>query len=193
MLYIKQFRIKIRRTAIRRINKATTVQKDGPRTNEEIDASKVQLIDAKGENHGVVNINTALEMAATSRLDLIEIVPNASPPVCKIGDLGKLKYQNQKKAAQARKNQKTVEVKEIKMRPNIDIHDYNVKLKAMLKFLEHGDKVKITLRFRGRELAHQDLGAKLLNRVAQDIGDEYKLELAPKIEGRQMIMIIAPK
>ena len=105
----------------------------------------------------------------------------------------RMKYQNQKKAAQARKNQKTVEVKEIKMRPNIDVHDYNVKLKAMLKFLDNGDKVKITLRFRGRELAHQDLGAKLLNKVVEDIGEEYKLEFAPKVEGRQMIMIVAPK
>ncbi len=193
MLYIKQFENKIRRNAIRRINKATAVQKDGPRTNQEITAATVQLIDSAGENHGTIDINTALKMAADVGLDLIEIVPNATPPVCKIGDLGKLKYQNQKKAAQARKNQKTVEVKEIKMRPNIDVHDYNVKLKAMLKFLDNGDKVKITLRFRGRELAHQDLGAKLLNKVVEDIGEEYKLEFAPKVEGRQMIMIVAPK
>lgn len=169
------------------------MQKDGPRTNQDIDASKVQLIDEQGENHGTINTSVALQMAKDAGLDLIEIVPNATPPVCKIGDLGKLKYQNQKKAAQARKNQKTVEIKEIKMRPNIDVHDYNVKLKAMLKFLDNGDKVKVTLRFRGRELAHQDLGANLLNRVVGDIGEEYKLELAPKVEGRQMIMIITPK
>lgn len=126
-------------------------------------------------------------------MDLIEIVPNATPPVCKITDLGKLKYQNQKKAAQTRKNQKTVDVKEIKMRPNIDVHDYNVKMKAILKFLNNGDKVKITLRFRGRELAHQELGAQLLDRVVADVGDNYKVELAPKLEGRQMITVIAPK
>lgn len=132
-------------------------------------------------------------MAAEAGLDLVEIVPNAEPPVCKIIDLGKLKYQNQKKASEARKKQKTVEIKEIKMRPNIDTHDYEVKMKAIARFLEDGDKVKITLRFRGREMAHQELGMKLLERVKEDTTSISKVEAEPKLEGRQMMMVIAPK
>lgn len=132
-------------------------------------------------------------MAAEAGLDLVEIVPNAEPPVCKIIDLGKLKYQNQKKASEARKKQKTVEIKEIKMRPNIDTHDYEVKMKAIARFLDDGDKVKITLRFRGREMAHQELGMKLLERVKEDTTDISKVEAEPKLEGRQMMMVIAPK
>ena len=132
-------------------------------------------------------------MAAEAGLDLVEIVPNAEPPVCKIIDLGKLKYQNQKKASEARKKQKTVEIKEIKMRPNIDTHDYGVKMKANARFLEDGDKVKITLRFRGREMAHQELGMKLLERVKEDTTSISKVEAEPKLEGRQMMMVIAPK
>lgn len=132
-------------------------------------------------------------MASEAGLDLVEIVPNAEPPVCKIIDLGKLKYQNQKKASEARKKQKTVEIKEIKMRPNIDTHDYGVKMKAIARFLEDGDKVKITLRFRGREMAHQELGMKLLERVKEDTTSISKVEAEPKLEGRQMMMVIAPK
>ncbi|AQS40783.1 MAG: Translation initiation factor IF-3 [Candidatus Tokpelaia hoelldobleri] len=132
-------------------------------------------------------------MAEAAGLDLVEIVPNAEPPVCKIIDLGKLKYQNQKKASEARKKQKTVEIKEIKMRPNIDTHDYGVKMKAVVRFLEDGDKVKITLRFRGREMAHQELGMKLLARVKEDTLEIAKVEAEPKLEGRQMMMVIAPK
>jgi len=132
-------------------------------------------------------------MAEAAGLDLVEIVPNAEPPVCKIIDLGKLKYQNQKKASEARKKQKTVEIKEIKMRPNIDTHDYGVKMKAVMRFLEDGDKVKITLRFRGREMAHQELGMKLLARVKEDTLEVAKVEAEPKLEGRQMMMVIAPK
>ncbi|EJF91942.1 translation initiation factor IF-3 [Bartonella melophagi K-2C] len=132
-------------------------------------------------------------MAADVGLDLVEIVPNAEPPVCKIIDLGKLKYQNQKKAAETRKKQKTIEVKEIKMRPNVDVHDYEVKLKAVHRFIDHGNKVKITLRFRGREMAHQDLGMKLLQRVKEDTREIAKIESEPKLEGRQMMMVIAPK
>ncbi|AQT46224.1 C-terminal [Bartonella choladocola] len=132
-------------------------------------------------------------MAEEAGLDLVEIVPNAEPPVCKIIDLGKLKYQNQKKASEARKKQKTVEIKEIKMRPNIDTHDYGVKMKAIGKFLEGGDKVKITLRFRGREMAHQELGMQLLERVKLDTAGISKVEAEPKLEGRQMMMVIAPK
>ncbi|CAM1629257.1 N-terminal [Bartonella apis] len=132
-------------------------------------------------------------MAEEAGLDLVEIVPNAEPPVCKIIDLGKLKYQNQKKASEARKKQKTVEIKEIKMRPNIDTHDYGVKMKAIAKFLEGGDKVKITLRFRGREMAHQELGMQLLERLKVETSGISKVEAEPKLEGRQMMMVIAPK
>ena len=132
-------------------------------------------------------------MAEEAGLDLVEIVPNAEPPVCKIVDLGKLKYQNQKKAAEARKKQKTVEIKEIKMRPNIDTHDYEVKMKAAMRFFEDGDKVKVTLRFRGREMAHQELGMKLLLRVKEDTAEIAKVETEPKLEGRQMMMVLAPR
>jgi len=132
-------------------------------------------------------------MAEEAGLDLVEIVPNAEPPVCKIVDLGKLKYQNQKKAAEARKKQKTVEIKEIKMRPNIDTHDYEVKMKAAQRFFEEGDKVKVTLRFRGREMAHQELGMKLLQRVKEDTVEIAKVESEPKLEGRQMMMVFAPR
>ncbi|EJF80193.1 translation initiation factor IF-3 [Bartonella sp. DB5-6] len=132
-------------------------------------------------------------MAADAGLDLVEIVPNAEPPVCKIIDLGKLKYQTQKKAAETRKKQKVIEIKEIKMRPNVDVHDYEVKLKAVHRFIGNGDKVKITLRFRGREMAHQDLGLKLLQRVKEDTCEIAKIESEPKLEGRQMMMVIAPK
>jgi len=132
-------------------------------------------------------------MAEEAGLDLVEIVPNAEPPVCKIVDLGKLKYQNQKKASETRKKQKTVEIKEIKMRPNIDTHDYDVKMKAALRFFDDGDKVKFTLRFRGREMAHQELGMKLLIRVKEDTAEIAKVEAEPKLEGRQMMMVLAPR
>ncbi|GAB1580295.1 translation initiation factor IF-3 [Phyllobacterium phragmitis] len=134
-----------------------------------------------------------MALAEEAGLDLVEIVPNAEPPVCKIVDLGKLKYQNQKKAAEARKKQKTVEIKEIKMRPNIDTHDYEVKMKAVGRFFEEGDKVKITLRFRGREMAHQELGMKLLERVKEDTAEIAKVEAEPRLEGRQMMMVLAPR
>lgn len=132
-------------------------------------------------------------MAAEAGLDLVEISPNAKPPVCKILDLGKLKYQTQKKAAEARRKQKTIEIKEIKMRPNIDTHDYQVKMKAMERFFEGGDKVKVTLRFRGREMAHQQLGMKLLQKVKEDTVEIAKVEAEPKLEGRQMMMVLSPK
>lgn len=154
---------------------------------------RVQLIDAEGQNLGNVSIQEAIALAEEAGLDLVEIVPNAEPPVCKIVDLGKLKYQNQKKAAEARKKQKTVEIKEIKMRPNIDTHDYEVKLKAAQRFFEEGDKVKVTLRFRGREMAHQELGMKLLQRVKEDTVEIAKVESEPKLEGRQMMMVLAPR
>jgi len=132
-------------------------------------------------------------MAEEAGLDLVEIVPSAQPPVCKITDLGKMKYQSQKKAAEARKRQKTIEIKEIKMRPNIDDHDYETKMKAVRRFFDDGDKVKLTLRFRGREMAHLELGMQLLNRVREDVGEIAKVEAEPKLEGRQMMMVLAPK
>jgi translation initiation factor IF-3 len=180
--------------AIRRpMKSALPVQKDGPRINEEIRVREVQLIDASGHNHGPTPIQAALDMAQAAGLDLVEIAPNSSPPVCKILDYGKYKYQAQKKAAEARKKQKVVEVKEIKLRPMIDDHDYQVKMRSMKRFFEDGDKVKITLRFRGREMAHQELGTKLLDRVRDDVGPIAKVEQEPKFEGRQMIMVLAPR
>ena len=142
---------------------------------------------------GTVDTDSALAMAEDEGLDLVEVSPNADPPVCKILDYGKLKYQEQKKASEARKRQKTVDVKEIKMRPNIDTHDYDVKMRNVVKFLEGGDKVKVTMRFRGREMAHQELGMDVLNRVRDDVEELSKVEAVPKIEGRQMIMVLAPK
>jgi len=168
-------------------------QKDGPPANQDITAPEVQLIDAEGVNHGKVRTAQALEMAQEVGLDLVAISPNANPPVCKILDLGKFKYAAQKKAAEARKKQKVIEVKEIKMRPNIDIHDYEVKMRSVYKFLEEGDKVKVTMRFRGREMAHQELGLQLLNKVRDETGDLSKVESTPRSEGRQMVMVLAPK
>ncbi len=172
---------------------ALPVQKDGPRINEEIRVREVQLIDQDGINRGVVPIQSALETAQEAALDLVEVAPNMTPPVCKILDYGKFKYQEQKKAAEARKKQKIVEIKEIKFRPMIDDHDYDVKMRAIRRFFEEGDKVKVTLRFRGREMAHQELGAKLLDRVRDDVVSLAKVEQAPKFEGRQMVMVLAPR
>ena len=169
------------------------VQKDGPRVNEEIRNREVQLIDQTGHNHGTVETRFALEKAQEAGLDLVEIAPNSVPPVCKILDFGKYKYQAQKKAAEARKKQKVVEVKEIKLRPMIDDHDYDVKMRSMKRFFEEGDKVKITLRFRGREMAHQHLGMSVLNRVKSDTETFSKVESEPRFEGRQMVMVLAPK
>jgi len=170
-----------------------TPQKDGPRTNREIRAREVQLIDQEGRNQGVVQIADALQQAEDAGLDLVEIVPNATPPVCKILDYGKFRFLEQKKAAEARKKQKVVEIKEIKLRPGIDDHDYETKMKAVRRFFEEGDKVKITLRFRGREMAHQDIGFRLLERVRNETAPIAKVEAAPSMEGRQMIMVLAPK
>jgi translation initiation factor IF-3 len=172
---------------------ALPAQKDGPRINEEIRVPEVQLIDQTGTNHGNTAIQAALAMAQEAGLDLVEIAPNSAPPVCKILDYGKYKYQAQKKAAEARKKQKVVEVKEIKVRPMIDDHDYDVKMRAMRRFFEEGDKVKITCRFRGREMAHQDLGGKLLDRIREDVSSFAKVEQDAKFEGRQMVMILAPR
>jgi translation initiation factor IF-3 len=166
---------------------------DGPRVNTEIDARTIRLIDADGEMVGVVSLREGLEMAAEVGLDLVEVSPNADPPVCKILDFGKFKYEAQKKKNEARKKQKVIEVKEVKLRPNIDDNDYEVKMRAMRKFLTEGDKVKITLRFRGREMAHQHLGMALLDRVREALDDLAKIEQVPRMEGRQMVMIVAPR
>ncbi|MBK5956931.1 translation initiation factor IF-3 [Rhodoplanes elegans] len=169
------------------------VQKDGPRVNEEIRVREVHLIDKDGANRGTTQIAEALRLAQEAGLDLVEIAPNATPPVCKLLDYGKFKYQEQKKAAEARKRQKIVEVKEVKFRPMIDDHDYDVKMRAMHRFFEEGDKVKVTLRFRGREMAHQELGFQLLNRVKDDTSKLAKVEQDAKMEGRQMVMVLAPR
>ena len=168
-------------------------QKEGPRINRDIRVREVQLIDAEGTNRGVVEIVEALGLAEQDGLDLVEIVPNAAPPVCKILDYGKYRFNEQKKAAEARKKQKVVEVKEIKLRPGIDDHDYETKMKAVRRFFEEGDKVKFVLRFRGREMAHQDLGFRVLERVKIETATYAKIELEPSMDGRQMIMILAPK
>ncbi len=161
--------------------------------NDEIDVPQVRVIDANGENHGVISLENALEIADEAGLDLVEVSPQVSPPVCKVLDYGKYKYEQQKKANEARKKQKTIDVKEIKMRPSIDEHDYQVKMKNVRKFLNHGDKVKMTIRFRGREMAHQDLGLRVLTRVREELEEIIKIEQMPKTEGRLMVMVITPK
>ena len=181
------------RRTIRRPYRAPLPQKEGPRVNDEIRVGEVQLIDDEGTNRGVIAIDEALELASNSGLDLVEIAPNSEPPVCKILDYGRYKYLAQKRAAEARKKQKTFEVKEIKMRPNIDTHDYDVKMRSMKRFFDEGDKVKVTLRFRGREMAHQNLGMDLLRRVKDETSEIAKVEAEPKLEGRQMIMVLAPR
>ncbi|HEY7243812.1 MAG TPA: translation initiation factor IF-3 [Xanthobacteraceae bacterium] len=177
----------------RPIKPAQPTPKDGPRINEEIHAHSVQLIDQNGQNLGSIEVQLALQKAQEAGLDLVEIAPNSTPPVCKILDYGKFKYQAQKKAAEARKKQKVVEVKEIKLRPMIDDHDYDVKMRSMQRFFEEGDKVKVTLRFRGREMAHQELGYQLLNRVKDDTLKVAKVEQEPRFEGRQVVMVLAPR
>lgn len=169
------------------------VAKDGPRTNDEIRNAQVQLIDQEGTNQGTVETIAAIKMAMEAGMDLVEIAPNSSPPVCKIMDYGKYKFQAQKKAAEARKRQKIVEIKEIKLRPMIDDHDYNVKMKAMQRFFEEGDKVKITLRYRSREMAHQEIGTKLLDKVKADVSAYAKVEQDARFEGRQVVMVLAPR
>jgi len=187
-------RNKLEITAIRRPMRTLPLPpKDGPRVNRDIRIREVMLIDADGQNKGVVQTFDAIKMAEDQGLDLVEVAPQAQPPVCKIMDYGKFKFQEQKKAAEARKNQKIVEVKEIKLRPGIDDHDYGVKMRAMKSFFEEGNKVKVTLRYRGREMAHQDLGMKVLNRVKAETATIAKVESEPSMEGRQMIMILAPK
>ena len=166
---------------------------DGPRINGAIRVPKVRCIDPDGNQLGVLDTREALIKAEDFGLDLVEVQPNAEPPVCKILDYGKFKYEAQKRANEARKKQKIIEVKEIKFRPNIDEHDYQVKMRNVTKFLGAGDKVKVTLRFRGREMAHQELGANVLKRVREETEEIAKVEAMPKMEGRQMIMVLAPR
>ncbi|MGH6883379.1 MULTISPECIES: translation initiation factor IF-3 [Hypericibacter] len=167
--------------------------RDGPRINHQINVPQVRLVKEDGSMVGVVSVREALIMAEEAGLDLVEISPNASPPVCKILDFGKFKYEVQKKENEARKKQKVIEVKEIKLRPGIDEHDYQVKMRSVHRFLEEGDKVKVTMRFRGREMVHQELGMKVLDRVRAELDALAKVEQMPRLEGRQMIMVMAPK
>tara|TARA_Y100001960_G_scaffold267529_1_gene291844 strand:- start:324 stop:869 length:546 start_codon:yes stop_codon:yes gene_type:complete len=164
----------------------------GPRTNNRINSPEVQVINSSGENLGVINTSEAINMAKQEGLDLIEIAPNANPPVCKIIDIGKFKYDAQKKANKAKKKQRKIEIKEIKLRPVTEIHDYNFKLKHALKFLTKGDKVKFTIKFKGRELQHSNLGHELMKKIQEDTKDNGKVELFPKFDGKQMIMVVQP-
>jgi len=167
--------------------------REGPRVNEEIRVPQVRLIDADGEMAGVMTTRDALMAAYAVGLDLLEISPTAEPPVVKILDYGKYKYELQKKRNEARKKQKVIEIKEVKVRPNIDENDYQVKMRAMKSFIGEGDKVKVTLRFRGREMAHQELGIKVLERIRTEMDEQAKVEQMPRLENRQMIMVIAPR
>jgi len=176
-----------------RIEESLTIaQEKKQRVNEEITASEVRLIDAEGEQAGIVSIRAALEMADESGLDLVEIAPLAKPPVCRIMDFGKFKYQTAKKAHEAKLKQKQVQVKEVKLRPRTDENDYQIKLRNLRRFLEDGDKVKVTLRFRGREMAHQEFGMRQLERIKADLEELASVEQMPKMEGRQMVMVVAP-
>ena len=165
---------------------------DGPRINEDIRTKEVRLIDENGENCGIVPIREALSRAEDAGLDLIEISPQAAPPVCKILDYGKYKYEAQKRKAEAKKNQKVVSIKELKLRPMIDTHDYEVKVKQAKKFLAQGDKVKFTMRYKGREMSANDLGKEILNKLLEDLDGLCKVDSAPKMEGKQMFMIVSP-
>ena len=166
---------------------------DGPRVNHQINVPEVRLVREDGSMAGVVSTRAAISMAADAGLDLVEVSPNATPPVCKILDFGKFKYEEQKRKNEARKKQKVIEVKEIKLRPGIDTHDYDVKMRSIHRFLEEGDKVKVTMRFRGREMAHGELGMAVLRRVQEQTADMAKVEAHPRMEGRQMLMVLAPK
>jgi len=179
-------------TIARRPHNAPPQRDTGPRVNARIKATEIRLIGAEGENVGVVTPERGMALADQAGLDLVEISPNAAPPVCKIMDFGKFKYEQQKRESEARKKQKIIEIKEVKFRPNTDINDYDVKMRNVFKFLENGDKVKVTLRFRGREMAHLNLGRELLERVAEDTKEAGRVENFPKMEGRQMIMLIGP-
>lgn len=179
-------------TIIKDNNNAPVREGDGPRVNQEIRVKEVRLIDENGENKGIVPTREAIILADEAGLDLIEISPQAVPPVCKIMDYGKYKYEQQKKKNEARKNQKIVNIKELKLRPMIDVHDYEVKVKQAKKFLSQGDKVKFTIRFKGREMSANDMGRKVLDNLVEDLDNICKVESEPKLEGRQMMMVVAP-
>jgi translation initiation factor IF-3 len=170
-----------------------TPSRDGPRVNEQINSDPVRVVGADGEMVGIIPLKQGLQMALDAGLDLVEVSPNADPPVCKVLDYGKYKYETQKKANEARKKQKVIDVKEIKMRPGIDEHDYQVKMRSVRRFLDDGDKVKMTIRFRGREMAHQELGMKVLDRIREEIEEQARVEQTPRTEGRMMTMVLAPK
>ena len=189
---IDQQNVKDSKPIARRPHNAPPTRDTGPRVNEKIRETEIRLIGADGENVGVTTPEEGMRLAEIAGLDLVEISPNARPPVCKVMDFGKFKYEQQKRESEARKKQKIIEIKEIKFRPNTDVHDYGVKMRNVVKFLENGDKVKITMRFRGREMAHQNLGLELLHRVAADVEEIGKVENMPKLEGRQMVMLIGP-
>ncbi len=172
---------------------AASPTRDGPRVNEEIRVPQVRLIDQDGEMQGVMSTRDAQNRAFAVGLDLVEISPNAEPPVAKILDFGKFKYEQQKKKNEAKKKQKVIEIKEIKVRPNIDENDYQVKMRAMKSFIEEGDKVKVTLRFRGREMAHQEIGARVLERIREEMDPVTKVEQFPRMENRQMVMVLSPR
>ncbi len=171
----------------------STPSRDGPRVNEDIRVPQVRLIDQDGEMQGVMSARDALQRAYAVGMDMLEISPNADPPVCKILDYGKFKYEQQKKKNEAKKRQRVIEIKEIKVRPNIDENDYQVKMRAMKDFIDDGDKVKVTLRFRGREMAHQDIGIKVLERIRAELEQTTKVEQMPRMENRQMIMVLSPR
>ncbi len=170
-----------------------TKKDSGPRTNEQITASEVRVISSTGKQLGIISIREALNHAEDEGFDLVEVSPDAKPPVCKIIDYGKLKYKEQKSKKEARKKQKTIEVKEIKMRPGINKHDYDVKIKAVSKFIKEGNKVKISMRFRGREMEHKNIGIELLNKITEQVSEYAKLEVPPKPEGRQIMMLLVPQ
>jgi len=169
------------------------LQEDNVRLNEEITHAQVRLVDHNGDNLGIVELNSALSLADQAGLDLVEVSSHVTPPVCKIMDHGKFRYDKQKRVNEAKKKQKITTVKEIKLRPTIGNHDYEIKIRNAMKFLEHGDKVKFTLRFRGREVAHIAIGSELMDRVVNDLEEHSKIESSPKLEGKQMTLIIAPK
>lgn len=175
------------------MNQPTKPKSDEPRINGQITTANIRLIDAKGGMLGVVSVREAIRLAEQAGLDLVEISPHAEPPVCKIMDYGKYKYEAQKKAAEQRKKQKVIVIKEIKLRPTIDKHDLDVKLRAVQGFIADGDKVKFTLKFRGREIAHQEFGMKVLETIRTELGDSVKIEVPARMEGRQMVMMVAPK
>ena len=189
-LYLQHFE---EATIVKENNNAPVREEDGPRINDDIKAKQVRLIDENGENRGIVSISQALEMADAAGFDLIEISPQATPPVCKILDYGKYKYELQKRKAEAKKNQKVVETKELKLRPMIDTHDYEVKVKQAKKFLSEGNKVKFTMRYKGREMSANNMGKEVLDRLLEDLEGVCKMEQAPKLEGKQMMMVVAPE